>query len=126
MDVVVRATRGRVPARARQVVERKVTRLSRHDSRVQRVEVHLIQEANPRVNGGNRVEASLWTDRRSFHARGAGGSLDAAIDQVVSRLDRQLTGHAGKRRRKLIEGANRVKSRQTPNPHEVTDVEEGR
>jgi ribosomal subunit interface protein len=125
MDLVVKATKGRVPARARQVVERKVARLSRHDSRVRRVEVHLIQEA-PRVSGGNRVEASCWTDRRSFHASGAGDSLEVVIDQVVSRLDRQLAGHAGKRRRKLIEGANRVKSGQVPDRHEVRDVEETR
>ena len=126
MDLVVRATKGRVPPRARQVVERKVARLARHDSRVRRVEVHLIHEANPRVDGGNRVEASCWTDRRSFHASGAGETLEVAIDRVVSRLDRQLAGHAGKRRRKLIEGANRVKSRQVSNRHEVTDDEETR
>lgn len=125
MDVVVKATKGRVPGRARQIVERKAARLARHDSRVRRVEVHVIQEANRRVNGGHRVEGSCWTDRRSFHARGTGDSLEVAIDQVVSRLDRQLTGHAGKRRRKLIDGANRVKSGQVPEPHEVTDVEEG-
>lgn len=126
MDLVVKVTKGRVPGRARQVVERKVARLARHDSRVRRVEVHLIQEANPRVNGGNRVEASCWTDRRSFHASGAGETLDVAIDQVVSRLDRQLADHAGKRRRKLIEGANRVKSGQVSDRHEVMDVEETR
>lgn len=125
MDLVVKATKGRVPGRAREVVERKVARLSRHDSKVRRVEVNLIQN-NPRVDGGNRVEASCWTDRRSFHATGAGESLEVAIDRVVSRLDRQLAGHAGKRRRKLIEGANRVKSGQVPDLHEVTDVEETR
>ncbi|HEX6261341.1 MAG TPA: HPF/RaiA family ribosome-associated protein [Actinomycetota bacterium] len=126
MDVVVKATKGRVPARARQVVERKAARLARHDWRVRRVEVNVIQEANPRVSAGHRVEGSAWTDRRSFHASGAGETLEVAVEQVVSRLDRQLAGHAGKRRRKLIEGANRVKSRQVPEPPEVMDVEEGR
>lgn len=114
MDLIVKSTGGAVSTHAREVVERKMARLARHDPRVRRVEVHLVQEPNPRVNGGNRVEASCWTGRRHFHATAGGSSVDAAIERVVSRLDRQISAHAGKRRRKLLDGANRVKSRQIP------------
>jgi len=114
MDLVVKSTGGTVSSHARQVVERKVARLARHDPRVRRVEVHLVQEPNPRVNGGNTVEASCWTGRRRFNATAGGSSVDTAIEQVVSRLDRQISAEVGKRRRRLLDGANRVKSRQIP------------
>lgn len=113
MDLVLKSTNGRVTPHAREVAEKKAARLARHDPRIQRVEMNINEEPSPRVNGGHRVEASCWSGRASFHATAAGPSLDAVIERAVARLDRQIAGHQGKRRRKLIEGANRVKSAQT-------------
>ncbi len=110
MDLVVKGRGVRVSNHARQVIERKVGRLVRQEPRVQRVEVLVNEEPNPRVDGGHRVDASCRTPRRTFHATAAGSSLDTAIDQVMRRLSRQLADHYGKRRARLIEGANRVKS----------------
>lgn len=112
MDLVLKSTNGRVTPHAREVAERKAARLARHDPRIQRVEMNINEEPNPRVNGGHRVEASCWSGRARFHATSGGSNLDVAIEQAIARLDRQITGHQGKRRRKLIEGANRVKSGQ--------------
>ncbi len=112
MDLVVKGRGARVSSRARQVIERKVDRLVRHEPRIQRIEVLVNEESNPRVTGRHRVEASCRTPRRTFHASATGSSLDATIDQVMRRLSRQLADHQGRRRAKLIEGANRVKSGQ--------------
>lgn len=119
MDLVVKGKGGRVSPQTRDRVEQKVRRLVRHEPRVQRVEIQVVEEPSPRVAGGHRVEASARTPRRTFHASARGPNLDLAIEQVISRLDRQLGDHEGRRRAKMIDGANRVKSgriRSTPAP----------
>lgn len=109
MDVVVKGRKAKVSPRMRERVERKMSHLSRLDHGIERVEVEVIEEA-PRVNGGHRVEASAWTPRRTFRASGTGTDVEAALDAVVDRLERQLTEAHGKRRARMIEGASRVKS----------------
>ena len=110
MDLVVKGRGTRVSKGARDLVERKAERLARHDPRIQRVEIVLIQEPNPRVSGGHRAEASARARRRTFHASAAGSNLESIVDQVMHKLERQLADHVGKRRAKLLDGANRVKS----------------
>ncbi len=110
MDLVLKARRARISPHDRERIERKLVRLSRFQPRIQRVEVEVIAEASRRVNGGQRVEVSCRAPRRTFRATGTGSDLDAAVDQVVERLERQLTADHGRRRARLIGGANRVKS----------------
>lgn len=131
MDLVVKGRGSRVSKGARELVARKVDRLVRHDPRVQRVEIVLIEEPNPRVDGGHRVEASVRSRRRTFHASAAGSNVETIVDRVVDKLERQLSDHAGKRRAKLIDGANRVKSAmiqpgsENPSPDEGDAVGRG-
>lgn len=113
MELVVKARRTRVSPQTRERVERKVSRLARVAPRAQRVEVELIEEATPRVGGGHRVEAACRTARRTFRASASGPDVDAALDRVVERLERQMTREQEKRRSRLLEGANRVKSAMT-------------
>lgn len=125
MDLVVKTAGTRVSDQIRRRLERKLTKLERHGQRVRRAEVRVIKEPNPRVNGGHRVEASCWAARRRFHASGAGSNVEAAIDQVIQRLERQLSDHEGKRRAKVIEGANRVKSGRIHTQEDSSPSEEG-
>jgi ribosome hibernation promoting factor len=111
MELVVKGRHTRVSPQVRQRIERKMTRLERLVPRVQRVEIVLTEEATPRVDGGHRVEASCRTPHRTFRASATGSDVDAALERVVDRLERQLKEEQGKRRARLLEGANRVKSR---------------
>jgi ribosomal subunit interface protein len=124
MELVVKARGGRVSEHTRQVVERKVAGMARREPKLERVELEFIEERNPRVDGGHRVEASCRIPRKTFHAQAAGQNVDALVDQVISRLERQIADHEGKRRARLLNGANKVKSRQV-RPGVTTPEERG-
>lgn len=110
MDLVVKGRGGKVSGAIKERIERKVAKLDRLGSRIQRVEVEVIHEPTPRINGGHRVEASARTARRTFRASADGADVDAALEQVIHRLGRQVSEEHGKRRARMLEGANRVKS----------------
>jgi ribosomal subunit interface protein len=110
MDLVVKGRRERVSGRSRERLERKLGRLARLDPRLERLEVEVIRETSPRVNGGHRVEASCRSGRRTFRAHASGPDVDAAILKVVARLERQISQDHQKRRSRMLVGANRVKS----------------
>jgi ribosomal subunit interface protein len=110
MDLVVKGRGSRVSSHARQQVERRVARLLRLEPRIQRIEVELIQETNRRVNGGHRVEVACWLARRTFRASSTGSDVDAALEGVIERLERQITDEHGRRRTRRVSGANRLKS----------------
>jgi putative sigma-54 modulation protein len=111
MELVVKGRHTHVSPQVRQRIERKLAKLARLSSRVQLVEVELTEEPRGRIGGGHRVEASCRTPRRTFRASATGEDVDSALDRVVTRLERQLKDERGKRRARLLEGANRVKSR---------------
>jgi ribosomal subunit interface protein len=110
MDLVVKGRGGRVSSQTRHQVERKVARLLRLEPRIQRIEVELIQEPNRRVNGGHRAEVACWLTRRTFRASSTGSDVDAALEGVIERIERQLTDEHGRRRTRRVAGANRLKS----------------
>jgi ribosomal subunit interface protein len=110
MDLVVKGRGERVSERSRERLERKLGRLRRLDPRLDRVELEVIREASPRVNGGHRVEASCRSGRRTFRAVASGSDVDAAILQAVARLERQISQDHERRRSRALGGANRVKS----------------
>lgn len=110
MDLVVKARRARLSPEARERVERKMSRLTRLEPDLTRIEVEVIAEASPRVDGGQRVEVAARARRKTFRATGTGHDLETAVDQVVERLERQFSTDHGKRRSRMLDGANRVKS----------------
>jgi ribosomal subunit interface protein len=114
MDLVVKGRRERVSGRSRERLERKLGRLARLDPRLERLELEVIREPSPRVNGGHRVEASCRSGRRTFRASASGPDVDAAILRVVARLERQISEDHQKRRSRMLVGANRVKSGRMP------------
>jgi ribosomal subunit interface protein len=110
MDLVVKARGERVAGRSRERLERKLARLARLDGHLDYVEVEVIREASPRVNGGHRVEAVCRSRKRVYRATASGPDLDAAVIRVVSRLERQISDDHQRRRSRMLGGANRVKS----------------
>jgi ribosomal subunit interface protein len=110
MDLVVKGRGGRVSSQTKERVQRKLARLTRLEPRIQRVEVEFIHEPNRRVDGGYRVEAACWVSRRTFRATSTGSDIEAALDRVAERLERQLTDEHGRRRTRRIASPNRLKS----------------
>jgi ribosomal subunit interface protein len=88
----------RVAGQTRARVERKLERLSRLDGRLDRVEVEVTRESRGRIGGGHRVEAWCRSGRRTFRAHASGEDVDAAVDLMLERLERQIT-EAHRRRR---------------------------
>jgi ribosomal subunit interface protein len=115
MDLVVKGRGDRVSGQTRARLERKLSRLERIESRLDRVEVEVTWEARRRVDGGHRVDAAARTPRRTYRASATGSDLDGTIDRLVERLERQIASDHGRRRSRMLGGANRVKSG-GPNP----------
>ncbi|HYU57113.1 MAG TPA: ribosome-associated translation inhibitor RaiA [Actinomycetota bacterium] len=111
MELVMRGRNGRLPESFKRIAEQKLGRLEHVDPRLTRVEVEWLEEHNPRISDAHeRVKAVARTSRLTFRARGAGPDVAAALDQVVARLDRQLTSYRSRFRARLIAGAHRLQS----------------
>ncbi|MGH2740385.1 MAG: ribosome hibernation-promoting factor, HPF/YfiA family [Actinomycetota bacterium] len=108
MNLVVRGRGAHVSDRVRDLVHRRLARLERRSSQIDRLEVDLIAEKDRK--GSYRVEASCRTPRRTFRAAGEGVDFEAALDRLVHRLERQIVDDRGRRRARLIEGATRAKT----------------
>ncbi len=122
MDLVLKGRGARITDRVREAVEHKLSRVGRIEPNVTRLEVEIISEKNPRLGGRHRVEAAVDTPRRTFRAHADAPDVEAALDVVVEKLERQIRDHHRKRRTRLIAGASRVKSAQVA-PEEAGPVE---
>ena len=56
-----------------------------------RVELELAVEKNPSIADNNVAEATIWTKGPVLRAREASGDMRASIDQLVEKLERQVT-----------------------------------
>lgn len=84
----------------RRSVERKLSRLARMEPRVVRLEVEVIAERNPRLDGARRIEGALHLPRRTFRAEAEAKDVDGALDVLAERLERQVRDHHERRRRR--------------------------
>lgn len=112
MDLLLKARGGRIDDRLRQVAEHKLARLERMEPQLTRLEIEVISEKNPRQGGSHRVEAAAGTPRKTYRAHAAAREVEAALDQVAEKLERQIRDHHEKRKARRLSGAGRVKSAQ--------------
>jgi len=77
------------------------------------VEVEIISEDFPTHDGTKSVDAALRVPRYTFRAHGEGAKVEDALDLVAARLERQVRDRHGRFRRRIIAGANRLKSART-------------
>ena len=90
MNVKV-TTRGDVSDRAREQAREEIAALERFvKGPVLGARVVLIQEANPRIPTPARAEAEFDLQGRFIRARTSAPSMQAAVDDVAERLQRQL------------------------------------
>ena len=108
MDLHLAGRGTRITDDVRSTCERKLARLERIEPRLARVDVEVIAEHNPRRGGAHRVEVVAVTPRKTYRAHGEAAEIEAALDIVVGRVERQIRDHHEKKRTRLLAGARRA------------------
>lgn len=90
MDIEV-TSRGAVPEQAKEAARAKVGRLDRVvKGPVLGARVVLVQERNPRIERPARAEGEVNLAGRPVRAQVAAPTMEAAVDELAERLQRQL------------------------------------
>lgn len=99
MEVVVRGRKVVVPDHYRQHVADKLTKLERYDHKINRADVELTHERNPRQNGHcQRVEITCRTRGPVVRSEACAEDFYKALDVAVERLERRFRQAADRRR----------------------------
>jgi ribosomal subunit interface protein len=99
MEIVVRGRNVDVPEHYRQHVEDKVGQLERFDTKLERMDVELFHEKNPRQSSNcQRVEITLRGKGPVVRAEAAGPDFYAALDLACGKLDNRMRRAADRRR----------------------------
>jgi putative sigma-54 modulation protein len=62
-----------------------------------RIELELSEEHNPSIKDNHVAEATVWTKGPVLRAKESSNDMRASIDQLVDKLERQITRYRGKR-----------------------------
>jgi len=81
----------------RETATRKLSSLGRLEPRAVALDLELIGEHHPRIDGVKRVEAALRIPRKTFRAHAEADDVPTAIDRVRDKLERQVRDHHGKK-----------------------------
>ena len=83
----------------RSYAEEKLGKLGRKLADPTQVELELSLERNPSIAAKHVAEATIWTKGPTLRAREASPDMKASIDQLVDKLERQVTRYRQKRQR---------------------------
>jgi ribosomal subunit interface protein len=98
MDMTFTGRGLQVDDRIRGLAEQKLAPLARLEPRATALDVEVINEHHPRMDGVKRVQASLRIPRKTFRAHAEADDVPTAIDRVRAKLERQVRDHHGKKR----------------------------
>jgi ribosome hibernation promoting factor len=98
MRLQVKGRNLEVSEQLRTYAEEKLGKLDRLVSDPTRVELELAVEKNPSIADNHVAEATVWTKGPVLRAREASADMKASIDQLVSKLERQVKRYREKRR----------------------------
>jgi ribosomal subunit interface protein len=124
MDLHLNARGTSITDTIRQAADRKLARLGRMEPKLLRLEVEVIAERNPRQGGAHRVEVVATRPRRSYRASAEAQEVEAALDLVVERLERQIRDDHERKRARLLAGARSVRSAQAAEATRATTEDE--
>jgi len=110
MDLVVRSREITIPDQFRKNAEAKLAKIARLAPRAGKLEIEVTPARSARPGGLKRLDGTLESPGKVFRARGDGPDLDAALEQLFSRLERQLRDHRNKRRDRLHGRSDRLQS----------------
>ncbi|WP_166356222.1 ribosome hibernation-promoting factor, HPF/YfiA family [Phytoactinopolyspora limicola] len=99
MDIVVKGRRVDVPDRFRDHVSDKLSKLSKFDHKVIRVDVEVSKERNPRqADHSDRVELTVYSKGPVIRAEAASADKFAALDLALDKLTARMRKAADRRR----------------------------
>jgi ribosomal subunit interface protein len=98
MDITFTGRGVQVTDDVRSMAEQKLSRLARLEPRATTLDLELINEHHPRIDGVKRVEAALRIPRKTFRATAEARDIPSAVDRVRDKLERQVRDHHGKKR----------------------------
>jgi ribosomal subunit interface protein len=110
MDLTLKGRGVRITEQVRSKAAHKLSKLERLLSDPDRLEVEITSERNPRLNGSKRLDATLTLRRHTVRASASAHDLEAGLDLLVERLERQVRDYREKRKKRLLPGVNRLKS----------------
>jgi putative sigma-54 modulation protein len=84
----------------RSYAQEKLGKLERQLHDPTRVELELAVERNPSIADNQIAEATVWTKGPILRAKESSHDMKASIDQLVDKLERQVTRYREKRQRK--------------------------
>lgn len=107
MQLQVKGRNLEVSDAIRNYAEQKLAKLERQ-LEDPRVELELAVERNPSISASQVAEATIWTRGPVLRAREASADMHASIDQLVEKLERQVTRYRtrGRSRRRRAARAN--------------------
>jgi putative sigma-54 modulation protein len=97
MQLQMKAVHGSLPESVRVYAEKRLAKLSRRLHEQTTVEVTFSQEANPSIRDDHVAEAIVFTKGPNIVARESATTYEAAVDQLVDKLERQIERHRDKR-----------------------------
>jgi putative sigma-54 modulation protein len=83
-----------------------------------RIELELYSQNNPSIKEQHVAEATVWTKGPVLRARESSQDVRASIDQLVDKLERQVTRYRDKRKRRRGRGASQALDQGTEMPEE--------
>jgi ribosomal subunit interface protein len=98
----------------REHAERKLAHLEHLEPRTRRIDLELIAEHHPRLDGLKMVKAALRIPRKTFRAHAEADDVRTALDHVADKLERQIRDHHGKRLRRWRRGVRFRRSEAPP------------
>ena len=108
MNLQVKGRNLEVSDQIRQYAEEKLGKLDRLVKDPTRIELELSVEKNPSISDNQIAEATVWTKGPVLRARESSADMKASIDQLVSKLERQVKRYREKRRPRKHDHAHEV------------------
>jgi putative sigma-54 modulation protein len=97
MQLQVKAQHGSVPDSVHAYAEKRFSKLSRRLYAGIVVELTFSRERNPSIRDDHVAEAVVFTKGPNLVARESATTYEAAVDQVVDKLERQIERYRDKR-----------------------------
>jgi ribosome hibernation promoting factor len=118
MRLQVKGHHAQLTDATRAYAEKRLSKLDRRLHPSTLVEVTLSQEHNPSIANDHAAEAVVYTKGPTIVAHESAETYEAAIDQLVDKLERQIERYQDKRRHEPRRTASRQKEAAQPGQEE--------
>lgn len=90
MDITISSRGTRMTPELEEVVREKISRLERYLSGLDRAEVHLVEEKNPRISDKEVCEIHIEGGGRHVHCKASGPDELTAVERTMHKVERNL------------------------------------